>query len=87
MTASTTGGKKRGRKKKDGTESVVSGGRTEAADGRSNTGKPDEGDDAEDDEDEDPGGEDMVDGGGEVDQAAERKKLAYVIRNGLGNQG
>lgn len=78
MTAGTgrrkSGG--RGRKKKTGDESVRSGEKA-TVDGRSNTGQvADEG--PEDEEEEGEGEDGMVEEGGRVDRAAERKNLAYV---------
>lgn len=78
MTAGTGKGKGggRGRKKKPADGSVRSGGKA-TVDGRSNTGQAaDEG--PEDDEEEGEGEEGMVDEGGRVDRAAERKNLAFV---------
>lgn len=78
MTAGTGRGKSggRGRKKKTGDGSVRSGGKA-TVDGRSNTGQAaDEG--PEDEEEEGEGEDGMVEEGGRVDRAAERKNLAYV---------
>ena len=76
-TSATAPKKPRGRKKK-GQESVKSGTPKGRADGRSATGQA--GDDGGEDEEEDEGdaGAGMVDAGGKVDKAAEKKKMACV---------
>jgi transcription initiation factor TFIID subunit 11 len=78
VAASTIGMKKRGRKKKDGAESVISG--KGGADARSKTGAPDEEAEGEEDE-EDDGIGGVVDEGeqGKVDKAAEKKKIAVLM--------
>ena len=76
LAASAVGVKKRGRKRKDGTESVISAGKGGAADTGSKTGAPDEEADGEEEEG-DGGDDDMVAEGGQVDKAAETKKLGY----------
>lgn len=78
MTAGTGRGKSggRGRKEKTGDGSVRSGEKA-MVDGRSNTGHvADEG--PEDEEEEGEGEDGMVEEGGRVDRAAERKNLAFV---------
>lgn len=72
---SATGGKKRPKKKKNGTASVVSAGKGAAGDTASKTGAADEEVDGEEEEG-DGGDDDMVDEGGKIDRAAEKKKLA-----------
>ena len=78
MTAGTGKGKGggRGRRKKTGDGSVRSGEKA-TVDGRSSTGQAAE-EGPEDEEEEGEGEEGMVEEGGRVDRAAERKNLAFV---------
>ena len=79
VVTSTRGGRKATGKRKRG-EGSATGTAKVTADGRSGTGGLDEDGEEEPEADAEEG---MVEEGGRVDRAAEKKKMAYVLSTGL----